>query len=265
MSHLSTYRAEFPILSRSVYMISNSLGAMPRRRRGVARRLRRDMGDPRRARLGGAVVGRWARGRQRDRPHHRRARRFGEHARERHDRARGGAVVSARAGTPAAHRVLRGAISRRRSICCAHRQALGFELTIVPAGGGLHRRHRAKSRRHRRDDGTRRVLARPLPDVLHRGCRAPIIERAHGRRRAGDARHVSVRGHHPGRRHRARRGLRNRRMPEVAVRRAGQRVPLHASRPAANACGRGSRAGSRTASRSRSTSSVRAARRCDDG
>ncbi len=30
MSDLSTYRAEFPILSRSVYMISNSLGAMPR-------------------------------------------------------------------------------------------------------------------------------------------------------------------------------------------------------------------------------------------
>jgi kynureninase len=30
MADLSTYRAEFPILSRSVYMISNSLGAMPR-------------------------------------------------------------------------------------------------------------------------------------------------------------------------------------------------------------------------------------------
>ena len=55
--------------------------------------------------------------------------------------------------------------------------------------------------------------------------------RARGRR-DGDSRHLSVRRHRPGRRHRARRRLRGRRLPEVAVRRAGQRVSLHATRTA---------------------------------
>ena len=90
------------------------------------------MGDPRRARVGGALVDDGGRGRRRDRPHHRRPCRVREHARERSRRARGCAV-----GLPLPGR-------RRRLPCCAGdfpstiyllraQEALGFELTIVPA------------------------------------------------------------------------------------------------------------------------------------
>ena len=71
---LERWRDEFPILSRTVYMISNSLGAMPRRTAREPRRVRRHVGDARRARVGRALVGDADRGRQQGRPDHRRTR-----------------------------------------------------------------------------------------------------------------------------------------------------------------------------------------------
>ena len=62
----------------------------------------------------------------------------------------------------------------------------------------------------------------------------------------------------------ARRRLRRRRLPEMAVRRARQRVSLHAAGPAADASQPRSPDGCRTARRSRSTSTRSSrARRCD--
>ena len=124
---LSKWRDEFPILARTVYMISNSLGAMPRQTARHLADVRRDVGDARRARLGRSLVGDAGRSRQQDRAHHRRAGRHGQHARERDDGAHGGAVVRAAAG------------ARKRIVCSAMdfpsmvhlfraQQAAGFEL-----------------------------------------------------------------------------------------------------------------------------------------
>ena len=110
---LAALRAEFPILSTSTYMISNSLGAMPRgveaslqeyattwATRGVrawAERwwtMAREVGD--------AVA-----------PTHRGAGRQRQHVRERHRRAHGGAVDAAAANDTRRHRVLSRRLSRR--------------------------------------------------------------------------------------------------------------------------------------------------------
>jgi kynureninase len=45
MDDLEPYRNEFPILAKTIYMISNSLGPMPRRAAQQPRRVRRNMGD----------------------------------------------------------------------------------------------------------------------------------------------------------------------------------------------------------------------------
>ena len=157
-------------------MISNSLGAMPR---GVAASSpsTRRLGDPRRARLGGALVD---------------------------DGLEVGNAIGRIIGAPAgsvsmhenvttAHMVALSCLPRAGSpaviVCSAGdfpsmiyllraQQALGFELTIVPARSGLHRRRRqrssTRSTRRRRSSRSRTSL----PQLLHLDPR-PIIERAH--------------------------------------------------------------------------------------
>ena len=171
-----------------------------------------------------------ARGRQQDRPDHRRTGRLGQHARERHHRSHGGAVVAAPGRTAQADRLLGDGLSVDGAPLP---RAAGRRVRAARrAGGGRSlAQHRADDRRDRRQDRGRRVLARALPHVLHHRRRRDRRARAPGRRRR-HPRHVSVGGHHPGRRRRARRRLHGRRLPEVAVRRPRQRVPLHPSRSA---------------------------------
>ena len=122
MDDLERWRDEFPILSRTVYMISNSLGAMPRR---TARNLA-EYADTWATRGVRGWEERWWEmplevGNKIAR-HHRRAGRLRQHARERHDGAHGGAVVpaavAARAGGSSAPRW----IFRRWSISFARRR-----------------------------------------------------------------------------------------------------------------------------------------------
>jgi hypothetical protein len=53
---LLRYRPQFPILERTTYLISNSLGAMPQSVYDAMIRLRRYLGDPRGAGMGRALV-----------------------------------------------------------------------------------------------------------------------------------------------------------------------------------------------------------------
>ena len=107
-------------------------------------------------------------------------------------------------------------------------QAAGFELRVVPGEPDLTVSTDRMLDGDRRDDGGRRVLARAVPHVVHHGRGRDHPPRARGRRDV-DPRHLSVGRHHSGGRAGARRRLRGRRLPEVAVRRPGQRVPLHAA------------------------------------
>ena len=173
-----------------------------------------------------------ARGRQQDRARHRRAGRHGQHARERDDGAHGGAVVPA-------------SVRRRakRIVCSAMdfpsmvhlyraQQAAGFELRVVPAEDDLTVDTERMLDAIDETDRGRRLLARAVPHVVHHG-RGRDRPRAHarsGRRSILDT--YQSAGIIPVDVDRARRRLRGRRLPEVAVRRTRQRVPLHAARSA---------------------------------
>ena len=133
---------------------------------------------------------------------------------------------------------------RRRLVCCAGDFPSTIYLLRAQEALGL----RADDRSAEADFSVdvRRVVdaiddATALVAISHVLFRSsfildpqPIIERAHAVGRASGPRHVSIRGHHPRRRHCARGGLRHGRVPEVAVWRSGQRVSLHPSRPAAH-------------------------------
>ena len=67
MSDPLRYRAEFPILDTTTYLISNSLGAMPRGGGRGDARIHRHVGHPRRPGVGGALVDARARGWRSDR------------------------------------------------------------------------------------------------------------------------------------------------------------------------------------------------------
>ena len=133
---LARWRSEFPILERSVYMISNSLGAMPR---GAARALA-EYADTWATRGVRAWEERWW-----------------EMAREVGDRV--GAIIGAPPGSVSMHENVTTATmvalssmaptaSRNRIVCLAAdfpstiylyraQQAAGFELTIIPAESDL--------------------------------------------------------------------------------------------------------------------------------
>ena len=132
MSDLSRYRAEFPILSRAVYMISNSLGAMPR---GVAASLA-EYADTWATRGVRAWAERWWT--------------MGTEVGDAIGRIIGAPAgsVSMHENVTTAHAVVLSCLPvpgrRRRLVCCAGdfpstiyllraQGALGFELTIVPA------------------------------------------------------------------------------------------------------------------------------------
>ena len=57
MNPLLAWRAEFPILETCTYLVSHSLGAMPRRARDVPAAVRRRVGPARRARVARGLVG----------------------------------------------------------------------------------------------------------------------------------------------------------------------------------------------------------------
>src|SRR5947199_46461 len=145
MDDLEKWRDEFPILSRTVYMISNSLGAMPRE---TARNL-------------AAYADAWA-----TRGVRAWEDRWWEMPREVGDK------VARVIGAPD------GSVSMHENVTTAHLVAL------------------SRDRRH------------------------------------GHPRHVPVGRHHPARRDGARRRLRGRRLPEMAVRRSRQCVSLYAPGPA---------------------------------
>ena len=130
---LDRCRDEFPILSR------HRLHDQQLARRHAAadgaqpRRVRRHLGDARRARVGRALVGDAGRGRQQDRARHRRAGRHGEHARERDDGADGRAVVGAAVGRAGNASSVRRWISRRWCICTAPRRPRASNCASCPA------------------------------------------------------------------------------------------------------------------------------------
>ncbi len=106
-------------------------------------------------------------------------------------------------------------------------QTRGFQLTIVPAEDDLSVR---TDRFLDAIDDTAGV-ARALPYVVRHGrCRDRLPRARSGRQR--DPRYLSVRRDRAGRRGRARRGLRRWRLSQMAVRRAGQRVSVYATRSA---------------------------------
>ena len=171
MDDLARWRDEFPILSRTVYMISNSLGAMPRQ---TARNLAEyaDTWATRGVRaLGRALVGDAARGRQQDRAR---------------SSARRPASVSMHENVTTAHMVALSCAAadpaaRRRIVCSAMdfpsmiylyraQQAAGFELRVVPAEDDLSRATpSACSTRSTSATAVVAVLARAVPHVVHHG------------------------------------------------------------------------------------------------
>ena len=227
MSDLARWRDEFPILSRAVYMISNSLGAMPR---ATARHLA-EYAETWATRGVRAWEERW----------------WEMPAEVGNKIAR---IVGAPAGTVSMHEnvttahmvalsCLRPSGARKRIVCSAMdfpsmvylyraQQAAGFELHVVPAEDDF---TVGAERLIEAIDETTAVVA--FSHVLFRTSYimdAAAIVRTRARRgRDGHSRHVPVGGHHSGRRRDAGRRLRRRRLPEVAMRRAGQRVPLYAA------------------------------------
>ena len=226
MDDLARWRDEFPILSRSVYMISNSLGAMPRQ---TARNL---------AEYAETWATRGVRGWEE---------RWWEMPSEIGNKI--ARIIGAPRGTVSMHEnvttaqmvalsCVRPSATRKRIVCSAMdfpsmiylyraQQAAGFELRVVPAEDDL---TVSTERMLEAIDESTAVVAFShvlFRTLVHHGRRRHRPPRARGRR-DHDPRHLSVGRHHPGRRRRARRRLRGRRLPEMAVWRAGQRVPLHA-------------------------------------
>ena len=259
---LAVLRAEFPILSRSVYMISNSLGAMPR---GAAAALA-EYAETWATRGVRAWAERWWG--------------MGVEVGNRVARLIGAAPgsVSMHENVTTAHAVVLSTLAppgpgrgaRRRIVCtegdfpstiylCRAQEALGFELVLVPAEPDL-----SVDVQRVVDAIDERTALVAVSHVLFRSAfildPAPIVERAHARGCARGARHVPVGGHRAARRRGARRRLRDRRLPEVALRRPGQRVPLHAARPAGLA--RAAPDGLVLAPASRSRSARTTSRRC---
>ncbi len=178
---LERWRAEFPILEQTVYMISNSLGAMPR---GAADSL-------------AAYADAWA-----TRGVRAWEERWWEMAREIGDSV--GRIIGAAPGSVSMHEnvttaamvalscdrthgrrasgscVLRR-ISRQRFISIARSSAAGFELTVVPAEPDFTMCARARDRGDRRADRARVLLARAVQDLLHHGRPADRRARARGR------------------------------------------------------------------------------------
>ena len=252
MDDLERWRDEFPILSRTVYMISNSLGAMPARAardladyaetwatRGVRAWEERWWEMP--IEIGNKVA--WIIGA----PH---------------------GTVSMHENVTTAHMValstVRPTSARRRLVCSAldfpsmvylfrGLEASGYELHVVPAEDDL---SVSTDRMLEAIDNTTAVVA--FSHVVFR------TSFDHGRGRDRSARPRSGRDGHPGYvsvcRHRAAGrlraagGFRSGRLPEVVVRWPGQCVSVHEAGSSRDASDRPSRVGCRAARPFRSTS-----------
>ena len=192
-------------------------------------------------------------GRQQDRARHRRAGRHGQHARERDDGADGGAVVPAAVGGAEADRLLGDGLPVD-DLSLSRAAGRGVRAARRAGRGRSHRQHRSHARRRstsrRRSSPSRTCCSAPRTSWTRRrssGARAEV-----GATTILDT--YQSAGIIPVDVECARRRLRRRRLPEVAVRRSGQRVSLHAARSAEDARSRRSPAGCRASIRSTSTS-----------
>ena len=249
---LLAYRDQFPILARTNYLISNSLGAVPASAAATAAGVRRDLGHARGPGLGGGLVDAGGR-----------PRRPGRAA----DRCRAGrGRLPAQRDARPCHRLQRVRFTRGPAQDRHRRDAL--PLAPLPprraACGGCRGRRRADRRRdhgrHRGASSRRSTSARRSSTSRTSSSNRPTSTTwRRSRRGRGEvgARHDHRRlpgGRHDPRRRRGAGGRRlHRRLPEVALRRPGGGVPLGPARSSRDRLdARGSRAGWRTPGRSRS-------------
>ncbi len=224
---LLSWRAEFPIVDTCTYLVSHSLGAMPRRTSAYLAKFADEWG--------GRGVRAWHEG-------------WWEIGVETGNLlapilgvARGSITMHQNATVaqsivasllrlarpPQPDRAARISIFRRTTICS--KASAATARTIVYRAVGRHRARADRSlrRRDRRSHRARPDLARAVPERLPAGRAAGRRESA-SRRRARRARRLSGGRHRAARSRRARRRLRGRRLGQVAVRRPGRRVSLRA-------------------------------------
>ena len=163
MDPLLAWRAEFPILETCTYLVSHSLGAMPRRTRDVPAAVRRRVGPPRRARVARRLVGDRPRDRQPARADPRRA----APARSRCTRTRRSRRRSSRPAfvrrrapqdRPAGPRLSDQSLPLRRLPAVRRRRS-----STCRSDDRDSRADRSARRRHRRAHGARAAVARAVP------------------------------------------------------------------------------------------------------
>ena len=241
---LLRYRSQFPILERTTYLISNSLGAMPK---GVYEAMK-GYADTWATRGVRAWEERWWM----------LAAEVGDEI---------GALMNAPQGSVSTHQN----VTTCQAVVASCFDFSGKRNKVVYSDMNFpsvmyfweaQRAYGARVHMVKTDDGITVPLERlldaideqtllvPVSHVIFRSAyiqdAKAIIEKAHKRRRQSRARHVSIAGHGPGRCAGAECGLRLRRRLEVAVRRAGGRLICTCVRIWGRSCSRNLRAGSRT-------------------
>ena len=154
---LSAWRAEFPIVETCTYLVSHSLGAMPRRAADVPAAVRRRVVDARRARVARGLVGDRTDDRRSARADCRRAAGHDLHAPERHASRR-------RSSRPATDSTARAAGSSWRS-------RVSRPTCISSKGSAATAR---RSSYVRSDDGIRTNLDRLLDAIDERTVLVPV-------------------------------------------------------------------------------------------
>ena len=247
------YRSEFPILEPTTYLVSHSLGAMPRKAAERAGRVRAHVGGARDPLLGRGLVG----------------------DADGASATRSGGSSARPPGSTVMHQNV--AIAEAVALSCFRpvdpaRNRVVYERGNFPSVRYLYQAQPDLEVVVCEDDEEiveridERTLLVPISHVLFKaardpGRRADRSPRPRGRR-ARDPRLLPVRRDRPARRHRARRRLRRRRLGEVALRGPRERLALRPPRPrrAARADVHGL-AGARAAVRLRGGARVRARRR----
>ena len=229
MKDLTRWRDEFPVLSRSVYMISHALGAMPRRPPTTSPNTPRS--GPGEACAAGRIGGGRCRWRSATGSRRSSARRRARSACTRTSRRRTWwRFVPPAVRVAHAHRLFRDGLPVDGPLYRAQ-QAAGFTLHVVPAEPDLtvHTERMLEA-----IDETTAAVA--FSHVLFRTSyimdAAAITQRARAVGAAVILDTYQSAGIIPVDVDCARRGLRGRRLPQMAVRRSRQRVPLHATRSA---------------------------------
>ena len=220
MRDLLDYRSEFPILEHTTYLASHTLGPMPRRvpeRLAEFARMWAERG-----------IRSWAEG-------------WWTMPMTVGDQI--GRIVGAPAGSTVMHQNV--AIAEAIALSCFRpvdpaRNLVVYERGNFPSVRYLYQAQPDLEVVVCEDDAEiveridERTLLVPISHVLYKDSEiqdvSPIVERAHEVGCARDSRLLPVGRNRPGRRHGARGRLRGRRVGEVALRRAGQRLALRASR-----------------------------------